>query len=102
MVELVPELREQLSGYNTDQLEQAEIQMKYAGYIEKEVAMADKMKKLEQLPLPSNFDYDRVNALSNEGRQKLKQVQPGTLGQASRISGVRQSDISVLMVYLGR
>ncbi|MBX3103106.1 MAG: tRNA uridine-5-carboxymethylaminomethyl(34) synthesis enzyme MnmG [Bacteroidetes bacterium] len=93
---------DRLGNYPADHIEQAEIQLKYEGYILKEQQMAHKMTQLEDLSLPENFDYDKINAISNEGRQKLKQIRPRTLGQASRISGVRQSDISVLLVYMGR
>lgn len=95
-------LQDALQYYSAEWLEQAEIEAKYAGYVEKELALAEKMQRLEDLKLPAGFDYDQVGSLSNEGRQKLKLVQPKTLGQASRISGVRQSDLSILMVYLGR
>jgi tRNA uridine 5-carboxymethylaminomethyl modification enzyme len=64
--------------------------------------MVEKMSKLEDLEIITNFDYDRVSALSFEGRQKLKKLRPQTLGQASRISGVSPSDVSVLLIYLGR
>ncbi|MCE3007622.1 MAG: tRNA uridine-5-carboxymethylaminomethyl(34) synthesis enzyme MnmG [Bacteroidetes bacterium] len=95
-------LDESLSAFDPAHLEQAEIEIKYAGYVDKELAMAEKMLRLEDMRLPMALDYDQVGSLSNEGRQKLKQLRPETLGQASRISGVRPSDISVLMVHLGR
>lgn len=91
---------EQLS--NSDVLEQTEISIKYQGYIEKEYEQAIKMNKLEDVVLHANFDYDKLNALSAEAREKLKKIKPSSLGQASRISGVSPSDISVLMVFLGR
>ncbi len=83
-------------------LEQAEISIKYEGYIEKEYEIVQKMSKLDDIVLHSNFDYSRVNSLSVEARQKLSEIKPKTLGQASRISGVSPSDISILMIYLGR
>ncbi len=91
-----------LNKYNEETLEQAMITVKYESYIEKERLMVEKMNKLEDLEIISEFDYDRVSALSFEGRQKLKTIRPRTLGQASRISGVSPSDVSILMVYLGR
>ena len=72
------------------------------GYIVKEQEMVNKMSKLESLKLIPEFNYDKVNALSSEGREKLSKIKPRTIGQASRISGVTPSDISVLMVHLGR
>ena len=88
--------------FDEETLEQATIIVKYESYIEKERLMVEKMNRLEDFEIFSNFDYDRVSALSFEGRQKLKSIRPQTLGQASRISGVSPSDVSVLMVYLGR
>jgi len=83
-------------------IEQVEINVKYDGYLEKERDMAEKMTRLENVPLEFEMDYARLTSLSMEARQKLDKVRPGTLGQASRISGVSPSDLSVLMVYLGR
>ena len=83
-------------------LEQAEIQVKYAGYIEKEKANADKLQRLENIKIPEDFDYMKLSSLSMEAREKLSAIRPATLSQASRISGVSPSDISVLLVYLGR
>lgn len=83
-------------------LEQAEILIKYEGYIEKEKENAEKLMRMEELKIWDNFDYSKISSLSNEARQKLAKIRPGTLGQASRISGVSPSDVSVLMVYLGR
>lgn len=83
-------------------LEQVEIEIKYRGYIEKEREMADKLSRLDHVPLPRGFNYDRIPNLSTEARQKLNRIQPDSLGQASRISGVNPSDIAVLMVHLGR
>ena len=88
--------------YDKETIEQAEILMKYEGYIEKEKENADKLKRLEDLVLKNDFDYSQVNSLSAEAREKLKKLRPRTLGQASRISGITPSDVSVLMVYLGR
>jgi len=98
----VPEIEQVLSTYSKDALEQAEICVKYDGYIQREKELAERLEQLEDVPLRLNFDYDRLQSLSTEGKEKLKKVQPETLGQATRISGVSSSDISVLMVHLGR
>lgn len=82
--------------------EQVEIQMKYEGYIEKERDMAERVSRLENVPLQFDMAYDKLTSLSIEARQKLSKIQPKTLGQAARISGISPADISVLMVYLGR
>jgi tRNA uridine 5-carboxymethylaminomethyl modification enzyme len=91
-----------LAGFDEESIEQAEIKVKYEDYIEKERLMVDKVNKLEDLQIHHNFDYNKVLALSFEGRQKLNKARPFTLGQASRISGVSPSDISVLVIHLGR
>ena len=83
-------------------LEQVEIQVKYEGYIAKEQGMADRLGKLDHLVIPADLDFERLTSLSYEGRQKLTDRRPRTLGEASRISGVSPSDLSVLMIYLGR
>lgn len=82
--------------------EQTEIQIKYAGYIEKELQQVHKIKRLEDILIPTDFDFDRVKSLSFESLEKFKKIKPETLSQASRISGVSPSDISVLLVYMGR
>jgi tRNA uridine 5-carboxymethylaminomethyl modification enzyme len=82
--------------------EQAEIQMKYEGYISREKDMADKQKRLEDLIIHDDFEYMKLTSLSAESRQKLEAVRPKTIGQASRISGVSPADISILLIYLGR
>ena len=87
---------------DTATLEQVEIQIKYAGYIAKEKLQADKLSSLEHVPIPKDFDYEMVKSLSIEARQKLNKIQPVTIAQASRISGVSPSDLSVLLVYMGR
>ena len=87
---------------DTATLEQVEIQVKYAGYIAKEKLQADKLSSLEHVPIPKEFNYDKVKSLSIEARQKLNKIQPVTIAQASRISGVSPSDLSVLLVYMGR
>jgi len=83
-------------------LQEAEILTKYESYIEKEKEIADKMNRLEDIGLPLNFDFNKLSSLSSEAREKLSKIRPETLGQASRISGVSPSDISVLLIYLGR
>jgi tRNA uridine 5-carboxymethylaminomethyl modification enzyme len=98
----LPSLGAALEGYDSESLEQAEIQVKYDVYIEKEKELVNKMSQLENLIIPDSFDYDRVAALSNEALQKFKKIKPATLGQASRISGVNPSDVQILMVYMGR
>ncbi len=85
-----------------DVIEQAEIHLKYSGYIEKEKNNADKLNRLENLKIPAGFDYTKLKSMSIEARQKLTKIQPVTISQASRISGVNPNDISVLLVYLGR
>jgi len=88
--------------FNHEVLEQTEIQVKYAGYIEKEKNNADKLQRLENIRIPDNFDYKALKSLSFEAREKLEAIRPVTISQASRISGVSPSDISVLLVYMGR
>jgi tRNA uridine 5-carboxymethylaminomethyl modification enzyme len=83
-------------------MEQAEIQVKYSGYIDKEKQNADKLQRLENIRIPETFDYRKLKSLSFEAREKLEEIRPATISQASRISGVSPSDISVLLVYLGR
>ncbi|MBO5877132.1 MAG: tRNA uridine-5-carboxymethylaminomethyl(34) synthesis enzyme MnmG [Bacteroidales bacterium] len=89
-------------NYKKEVLDSSEISIKYKGYIQREQQMADKIMRLENLIIPDNFDFDRVESLSIECRQKLKKYAPKTIAQASRISGVSPADISVLLVYFGR
>ena len=89
-------------GIEDEIFEQAEIEIKYAGYIDKERKNADKLKRLENIKIPLSFDYDSLASLSYEAKEKLNKLQPSTLGQASRISGINPSDISVLLVSMGR
>lgn len=97
------ELDQQIvSNYRNEVLSSSEISIKYKGYIQRERQMADKITRLENLLIPSDFDFDKVESLSIECRQKLKKYSPRTIAQASRISGVSPSDISVLLVYFGR
>ena len=92
----------QENNLNTEILEQSEIQVKYSGYIEKEKNNADKLNRLEDVKIPQGFDYSKIKSMSFEAREKLKKVQPTSISQASRISGVSPNDISVLLVYMGR
>jgi tRNA uridine 5-carboxymethylaminomethyl modification enzyme len=102
MIRAVPELGEAIGPVDPLVLEQAEIQVKYEVYIEKEKEIVQKMAALEDLLLPESFNYEKISALSTEARQKLMKIKPRTLGQASRISGVNPSDVQILMVYMGR
>ncbi len=99
---LSEELADYLKKYPSEVIEQAEIQIKYESYLEKEQLMVEKLANMENFKIPVNFDYLSISALSNEGRQKLHKIRPETLGQASRISGVSPADLSILTVYLGR
>ena len=102
MTTAVPALADALHSFDNQALEQAEIQLKYDTYIEKEKELVQKMSQLEELVIPAAFDYAKVSALSNEARQKFLKIRPHTLGQASRISGVNPSDVQILMVFMGR
>jgi tRNA uridine 5-carboxymethylaminomethyl modification enzyme len=94
---------QQLTGTPTSEvMEQAEIQVKYDVYIEKEKELVQRMSQLEDLEIPNSFDYNKISSLSTEALQKFKKIKPRTLGQASRISGVNPSDVQILMVYMGR
>jgi tRNA uridine 5-carboxymethylaminomethyl modification enzyme len=92
----------QSNNLDNEVIEQAEIQVKYSGYITKEKNNADKLTRLEYVKIPSGFDFSEIKSMSYEAREKLKKVQPTTVAQASRISGVSPNDISVLLVYMGR
>ena len=80
----------------------AEVLVKYRGYIEREKQIADKISHLENLSIPDNYDFDRIPGLSIECRQKLLKYKPATIGQASRISGISPSDVSILLIHFGR
>lgn len=97
-----PQLSSRMNRFTKDAIEQAEVHVKYDSYIEKERLMVEKTNRMEDLAIIPSFNYDSVGALSFEGREKLKKAKPQTIGQASRISGVSASDISVLMIHLGR
>ena len=102
MMEAVPSLKDAIGNVDPLVLEQAEIQIKYDIYIEKEQELVKKMSALEDLTIPESFNYEKLSAISNEARQKLAKIRPRTLGQASRISGVNPSDVQILMVFMGR
>jgi len=102
MAQHLPELAQFLSPYEREFVELAEINMKYAGYIQKEEELVAKMTRLEDLHLHADFDYKSINGLSIEAKDKLSKMKPRTIGQASRISGVNPADVSVLLVHLGR
>jgi len=98
----LPGLDGYLAQYDQEFVDLAEVNMKYEGYIVKEREMVDKMNRLEEVRLHDKIDYQELQSLSAEAREKLTQLRPRTIGQASRISGVSPSDISVLLVYVGR
>ncbi len=102
MIIHIPKVKKALAGFDNETLEQAEIQIKYDTYIEKEKELVSKMSQLEDLIIPDNFNYEKLVSLSNEARQKFTKIKPRTLGQASRISGVNPSDVQILMVFMGR
>jgi tRNA uridine 5-carboxymethylaminomethyl modification enzyme len=98
----VPTLQNQLSQFSKESIDQASIQVKYDVYIEKEKELVNRMSQLEDLEIPTTFDYKKILSLGNEAKEKLTRIQPRTLGQASRISGINPSDVQILMVYMGR
>ena len=105
MINHVPSLKayiESLGNDMTEEFEEAEILLKYEGYLEKEQELAQKLSRFETLPLDENFNYHQLGSISYEARDKLSKIKPRSIGQASRISGVSPADISVLMVYMGR
>ncbi len=102
LMTLDPDFNTFLSQFSPEVREQAEVQVKYDSYIEKEQQMVEKLSNMENYKIPIKFDYLTITALSNEGKQKLNKIKPETLGQASRISGVSPADLSILTVYLGR
>lgn len=102
MIKYSPKLSAVLHKVSAETLEQAQLQVKYETYINKEKELVEKMSQLEELIIPTTFNYERITSLSNEARQKFNKIRPRTLGQASRISGVNPSDVQILMVYMGR
>jgi tRNA uridine 5-carboxymethylaminomethyl modification enzyme len=105
LIEHVPELRkiyDHLPDRKEEIMEAVEILIKYSGYIDREKEIAGKLNRLEHVRIREDFNYEKVQSLSFEARQKLSKIRPRTIGQASRISGVSPSDISVLLIYFGR
>ena len=105
LAEVLPELKEKIETLGARQeeiVESTEINIKYKGYIEREKLAADKLRRLDNIRLPKDFDYNSVQSLSTEARQKLIRIQPNTIGEASRIPGVSPNDVSVLLVLMGR
>ena len=105
LAEVVPTLKEaigKLERIPEEIVESAEINIKYKGYIERERLAADKLQRLNNIHLPEDFDYNNVQSLSTEARQKLSRIKPGTIGEASRIPGISPNDVSVLLVLMGR
>ena len=103
MAEMLPELKQLVGAYrNEDIVESTEINIKYEGYIKREQLAADKLQRLDKIHIPADFDYQSLQSLSTEARQKLSRIQPKTIGEANRIPGVSPNDISVLLVFMGR
>ena len=102
LISHIPKVQTALSNFEPEVLEQAEIQIKYQVYINKEHEMVLKMRQLEDLEIPERFDFQRIISLGAEAREKLNKIKPRTLGQASRISGINPTDVQILMVYMGR
>ena len=103
-MEVVPRLKRFIEDnkFSWEVVEQAEIQIKYRGYIEREKYYAEKMHRLENITIPEGFDYNAMQSLTIEARQKLSRIRPATIAQASRIPGVSPADINVLLVKFGR
>ena len=95
-------IEKKLNSFSSEAIEQAEIEIKYGGYLNKEKKTANKLARLENIKIPLDFEYEKLHSMSTEGKEKLKSIQPNTIGQATRISGVSPSDINVLLIYLGR
>jgi tRNA uridine 5-carboxymethylaminomethyl modification enzyme len=105
IIDVIPELRKKVNSIRKRKdeiIESVEILIKYSGYIEREKKLAEKIRRLEHIKIGKNFDFMKLASISTEARQKLNRIKPVTIGQAARISGVSPSDISVLLVYLGR
>src|SRR5690554_4151689 len=102
MLQISNKLRGITQGLTKEVLEQAEIQLKYEGYISREQDVANKLNRLEDVIIPSDIEYDKLSSLSAEAVNKLSVITPSTIGQASRISGISPSDVNVLLIYLGR
>ncbi len=102
LAEVLPALKERIAGLTDEVVESCEIQIKYAGYIKREQQEAAKLQRLEQIRIPDSFNYEEVQSLSTEARQKLTRIRPKSIGEAQRIPGVSPNDISVLLVLMGR
>jgi tRNA uridine 5-carboxymethylaminomethyl modification enzyme len=105
IINMSPELAgiaEEVNQIHGDSVEQAEIQLKYEGYIQREEEQANKLNRLEDVKIPESLDYYEMLSLSSEAKEKLSKIRPATIGQASRVSGVSPSDVSVLLIHLGR
>ena len=102
LADVVPGLKEKMAGLTDEIVESCEIQIKYTGYIKREKMEAAKLQRLDQIRIPENFNYNEVQSLSTEARQKLSRIQPRSIGEAQRIPGVSPNDISVLLVLMGR
>jgi tRNA uridine 5-carboxymethylaminomethyl modification enzyme len=100
--DIITEKVNSLSSLKEEVVEQAEVQIKYEGYITKEQNVAEKLIRLEGTKIPTDLDYSKLNSLSTESKEKLNKISPKTIGQASRISGIKPSDINILLIYLGR
>ena len=98
----IDKIKQVFESFSSSSLTSAEIEHKYQGYIHKEQETVDKSLKLEELMIPDNFDFNKVNSISIEARQKFTKIRPKTLGAAKRISGISPSDIAILMVHVGR
>ena len=90
------------NNFNKAVIEQAEIEIKYGGYLNREKEVAEKLKRLEGIIIPDSLDYNKLHSISNEAKEKLADIRPKTIGQASRISGISPADINILLIYLGR
>lgn len=101
-LETIEAIKDVASTYENEVREQAEINIKYKGYIEKEKENVAKLNRLETIRIPEDFDYSKITSLSAEAKQKMAKVKPKTIAQAGRISGVSPADINVLLIYLGR
>jgi tRNA uridine 5-carboxymethylaminomethyl modification enzyme len=104
LIEELPKVKRfvEQKGITQEVIEQAEIQIKYKGYIEREKLLAEKLRRLENIIIPADFDFMQMNALTIEARQKLTKIRPQTIGQASRIPGVSPADINVMLIKFGR
>jgi tRNA uridine 5-carboxymethylaminomethyl modification enzyme len=98
LIEILPELKD----YPRSFLEHLRLEVKYEGYIRRQELQVQRFQRLENMGIPDDFDYDRLEGISTESRQKLKEIRPVSVGQASRVSGVRSSDLAILMVAVGR